>query len=169
MLLVPARTRVEREAGAMARLPRRLRPPVRARGVLAGERRDNVTLLIVHDILPISRPEPEHLASVGDLVAHPARWAGKYVEVEATHRAGFESSYLGLSAQRVWLGLYPDAEVRCLPKEYDHLARGDTFEHRVRVRGYAYTKGSYGHLGRSQALIVATHLTYLDPAREDCR
>jgi hypothetical protein len=56
----------------------------------------------------------------------------------------------------------------CEPKRPTQTRIEDGETYQVRVTGFAYTSGRYGHLGMARALIVATELVYLDPSWLEC-
>ncbi len=163
--LVPARNAADRHAGALDALPDGLAPPIRVLATLGRDDRRQTSsgrvwlLLVVHRITPLPFPEPAHLAHADDILADPARWSGRYVEVEDEWLSGFEASYLG---HDVWLDFYPSATVLCAPPS---RPGSTTRRSHVDVRGFAYTKGRY----QARGLIVATGLVYLNPSRPACR
>jgi len=168
-LLSPAKTIAARKAGALDALPKGLHAPIRVRGVIDIGRHDDWTVIVVHEITPIAPPKVERLASARQLITEPAKWKGKLVEVEDDYLFGFEASYLSASrpGEAIWVDYDPAAKIACEPKDDDRDLSSKTAH--VRVRGYAYTGGNYGHLGASKAMIVATAITFLDPSRAQCR
>jgi len=161
--VTPAQSPAEKAAGALAALAADLRPPIRVRGVLG---RSRIGLrIIAHEIEQLSFPEPTRVTSA-QLLGEPTKWSGRYVEIEDTWLSGFEASFLGKSG--VWLDFYPSITIRCAPPKAPSRDRSAT-SRPVRVVGYAYTEGHYGHLGSGSAEVVATQLVHLDPKRPDCR
>jgi hypothetical protein len=87
------------------------------------------------------------------------RWSERYVEVEDDYGVGFEASRLGWG---VWLSWRPGVVVHCEPPAQEGHAYT---RYRVRVVGFAHTRGRYGHRGGSPAEIVANEVTFVDPKR----
>ena len=164
LVLSPGETADDRIAGAMTALPAKLRSPVRVTGLLT-ETKHGVRLA-AGEIIALTLPQPAPLATVEELVKDPAAWSGRFVEVTDTWLVGFEASRLG---DHVWLDLYPDVTIRCAPPQTDTGSLPEMRTARVRVVGFAYTAGHYGHGGRASAEIAATELVYVDPNRAECR
>jgi len=91
------------------------------------------------------------------------------VQLEDTWIAGFEISLLGGFNGNTWLDGYDDMKVVCAPKRPAATEIEDAKTYKVRVTGFAYTSRHYGHVGRADALIVASELVYLDPSRPECK
>jgi len=153
--------------GKLKKLPGRLHPPIRVRGTL--ETTAHGLRIRVAELTPQSFPTPEHLASAAELMKDPARWSGRYVQVEDTWVVGFEISRLGGYGGRVWLDGYDGMKVVCEPKRPEKTTLDEPKIYNVRVTGFAYTSGHYGHMGMADAQIVATELVYLDPSRPACK
>lgn len=162
LVLSPAASAEERTAGAVERLPARLRAPLRVTGIVAP--RPHGIRLIVHEIRPLAAPHPARLASAGDLLKSPAAWHRRYFEVVDSFLVGFEVSRLG---DAVWLETSSSVTVRCRPPRRG--PRADAVRYDVRVIGYAYTMGGYGHGGQADAMIMASELVFLDPKQPGCR
>lgn len=139
-------------------LPRDLEPPFQVRATLERddyweERSGRVwRRLVVHDIRPLRFPEPVWAESAEAILRRPRKWHGRYVELEGSWRTGFEASHIG----RMWIEPYNSVEVVCMPQEPEDEPR------RVRLVGFVYTKGNYGHMGMGKAELAATKLTFLD-------
>jgi len=147
-------------------LPADLEPPFRVRATL---RRDDKwekssgrtwRVLEIHEMSPLKFPRPVRAESAKAILRRPRRWHGRYVELEGDWGTGFEASYI----DRIWIDLYPGVEVFCEPpSEPDEGRFGRGYEtHRVRLVGYVYTMGQYGHLGGGKGNLVATKVTFLD-------
>jgi hypothetical protein len=58
----------------------------------------------------------------------------------------------------------PRLTIHCEPK-WPESPMSEPTRHRVKITGFAYTKGQYGHLSGSEGLVVATKVTYLPCAK----
>ena len=148
-------------------LPEDLEPPFQIRATLERddywEERSGRTWrrLVVHDIRPLRFPEPVWAESAEAILRRPRQWHGRYVELEGSWLTGFEASQI----DRMWIDPYNSVEVVCAPAqdpEDEHGMRGRLQTTRVRLVGFVYTKGGYGHMGMGKAKLAATKLTFLD-------
>lgn len=93
-----------------------------------------------------------------ELLQHPEKYDGKEVTVRATHRYGFEWSYLYCSDCKekgnVWLEILYDAEESDV-KAYKHVPKGAGVVN-LTVRGVFMGGGTYGHLNGYRYKFVAT-------------
>lgn len=167
LTLSPARSADESRGGALAVLPAQLAPPVRVRGVFVRDTHREAQsgrrwrVLIVQELSPLEFPEASTVPSAETILADPVEWDGRYVTVEDIWHTGFEASYLGAS-HRVWLDFYPHTVVRCESLDSPR-------QRQVRVTGFVHTGArGYGHLSHAPALLVATEVTFVDPARPGC-
>lgn len=166
LVLAPAESDAERAAGALPELPAKIHAPIRVHGTVRVGRHPDWLVIVAHDITPLPLPTPAKV-TVADLRADRTKWARAYVEIEDTYVSGFEASLLGSGPGNAWLDYYPDVDVRCEPKRTGQP--GEYVEAKVRVRGWAYTDGQYGHMGGSDVLILATEVVYLDPTKPNCK
>jgi hypothetical protein len=143
------------------KLPKKLRPPVRVEGTL--ENAPNGLQIAVSKLTALPWPTPERIKRAADIFADRKHFSRRYVELEDDYLVGFEASYLGPLAPNqppVWLEELGEVDVHCEPT-WPTEPFSEATRHRVRVAGFAFTKGSYGHLSASEGLIVATRITYL--------
>lgn len=146
-------------------LPADLVPPFRVRATLRRNAlRESSShrkwrTLEVHEIWPLSFPEPTPVRSAKAVLANPRKWHGRYAELQGVWKVGFEISRIG----DIWIDAYPSVERICAPAPAPDDAetlRGFRTQE-VRLVGYVYTKArQYGMGGK--ASLVATKITFLD-------
>ncbi|MBA2543386.1 MAG: hypothetical protein H0V17_27340 [Deltaproteobacteria bacterium] len=110
-------------------------------------------------------PPPVKIDKPSDILTDPKKFSGTLVTFEADWFVGFEASYID---KLIWMDGMPGLKEICAPpppKDDQRFSRS----FRVRVIGLAYTAGQYGHRNRSNGLILAREIAYLDPKRPDCR
>jgi hypothetical protein len=148
----------------LAALPARLRAPVRVRSTLArdeameGSSHRVWRVLVVHEVAPLSFPEPERVAKPRTIVRRRRAWDRHYVQLEGVWRSGFEISML----DKIWIDLAPGVEVHCEPPPSGGGGYFNHNEDRVRLTGFVHTRSHYGHLGAARAMLVANEVAFLE-------
>jgi hypothetical protein len=152
------------DGSALPALPPDLAAPLRVHATLERHEAREASshrvwrVLVVHEIEPLSFPEPEHVAEPRTILRHRRAWDRHYVQIEGVWRTGFEISML----DEIWIDVAPGVEVHCEPPPSGDRSYFPQSEARVRLTGFVHTRSRYGHMGIARAELVANEVAFLD-------
>jgi hypothetical protein len=162
LALVPAEFRLADADRYKRRFDRVLTSPLRVQGeFLADPGSGTAFVLRVLSLEPLPEAPPIRVASVAEILADPARFDRKLIEIEGMHHSGFEISAL---ESKIWLSRAPNAGVvRKAAANGDEKPAGQPSgwgTRRVRVVGTLFSRpgAHYGHLGGYPLLLVAREI-----------